>query len=249
MQETRRRNRPRARGYGTGTKNLLHFPHTPGGRRHDGGVSEVAIDPETVVWSAEPEARDQHPLVIVMHGRGSDERDLASLFPLLPPDFVYASLRAPHRFGTGFAWFDDAVETPGNPRVESADTMADAVLAWMRHLPWRPTAVGALGFSQGGAMATHLLRQGHGIVSFAVNMSGFAVGGTHPADAALASERPPAYWGRGSIDPFFDPEFARRVEAWLDAHTTLESAVYPGVGHTVPEEMLRDVVDFLRARS
>ncbi len=211
-------------------------------------MADIVIDPELVVWSAEPDARDQHPLVIVMHGRGSDERDLASLFPLLPAGFVYASLRAPFTFGTGYAWFDDTVEQPGAPRLSSANTMADAVLAWVRRLPWRPTAIGALGFSQGGAMATHLLRQGHGIVSFAVNMSGFLVGGEHPADAALARERPPVYWGRGSVDPFFSPELVRRAEGWLPHHTTLTEAVYPGLAHSVHDEMLRDVGEFLRAR-
>jgi len=211
-------------------------------------MADIVIDPELVVWSADAGARDQHPLVVVMHGRGSDERDLAGLFPMLPSGFVYASLRAPHGFGPGFAWFDDAAEEPGNPRRESADAMADAVLAWVRHLPWRPTTVGTLGFSQGGAMATHLLRQGHGIVSFAVNMSGFVVGGVHPADAALATERPPLYWGRGSLDPFFTPELVRRAEDWLPRHTSLTEAVYPGLGHSVSDEMLRDVAAFLSAR-
>lgn len=215
---------------------------------HDGGVTELSIDPDLVVWSAEPAARAGRPLVIVLHGRGSDERDLASLFPLLPGGFVYASLRAPHAFGPGFAWFDDAVETPGDPRPASADAMTDAVLTWLRHLPWHPTSVGALGFSQGGAMAVHLLRQGHGIVGFAVNMSGFVIGGAHPADAALARELPPVYWGRGSVDAFFTPELIHRADAWLPFHTTLTSAVYPGLGHSVSEEMLRDVCEFLDAR-
>ena len=212
-------------------------------------MSEMTIDPETVVWSVEPDARRQHPLVIVMHGRGSDEQDLASLFPLLPAGFVYASLRAPHRMGEGFAWFDDAVETPGDPRMSSADAAADAVLTWMRHLPWQPTRVGALGFSQGGAMATHLLRQGHGIVSFAVNLAGFTISGTHPADAALASERPPLFWGRGSIDPYFTPALVARCDEWMPQHATLTTAVYPGLGHSVSEEMLADVDRFLRARA
>ncbi|MBN9140668.1 MAG: dienelactone hydrolase family protein [Micrococcales bacterium] len=211
-------------------------------------MTELSIDPELVVWSAEPEARHQHPLVVVMHGRGADEHDLAGLFPLLPAGFVYASLRAPHPAGPGFAWFDDTVEAPGDPRLASADAMADAVLAWLRRLPWQPTTVGALGFSQGGAMAAHLLRQGQGIVSFAVNMSGFAVSGSHPADAALAAAPPPAYWGRGSADPLFFPELVHRSETWLSRHTTLTSAVYPGLGHSVSDEMLRDVVDFLEAR-
>lgn len=211
-------------------------------------MSELTIDPGLVRWSVEPEARHQHPLVIVMHGRGSDERDLASLFPLLPPGFVYASLRAPYTYGSSWAWFDDAVETPGDPRMSSADAAADAVLAWLRQLPWQPTKVGALGFSQGGAMSTHLLRQGHGIVSFAVNLAGFVVSGEHPADAALARELPPLFWGRGSVDPFFSPELIARGDAWLPQHTSLTRAVYPGLGHSVSDEMLADVDRFLRAQ-
>lgn len=212
-------------------------------------MSALSIDPDRVVWSVEEAARHQHPLVIVMHGRGSDERDLASLFHLLPPGFVYASVRAPYTYGTGFAWFDDAVETPGDPRISSADDAADAILTWLRHLPWQPTKVGALGFSQGGAMATHLLRQGHGIVSFAVNLAGFVASGVHPADATLATERPPLFWGRGSIDPFFGPALIARCDAWLPHHTTLTRAVYPGLGHSVSDEMLADVDRFLRART
>ncbi|QNO37752.1 dienelactone hydrolase family protein [Protaetiibacter sp. SSC-01] len=211
-------------------------------------MTDLSIDPDLVVWSVEPGARHQHPLVIVMHGRGADERDLAGLFPLLPAGFVYASLRGPHSYGTGYAWFDDTVEQPGSPRLATADAMADAVLAWARHLPWQPTTVGALGFSQGGAMSTHLLRQGRGIVSFAVNMSGFVVGGSHASDVSLVAARPPAYWGRGSVDPFFSPELVHRSETWLAAHTALTSAVYPGLGHSVSDDMLRDVSEFLRAR-
>lgn len=221
---------------------------TWGKRGQDGGMAELVIDPESVVWSADEGARDQRPLVVVMHGRGSDERDLVTLFPQLPADFVYASVRAPHIYGPGYAWFDDTIEPAGNPVLETANTVADAVLAWVRRLPWRPTTIGTLGFSQGGAMATHLLRQGHGVVSFAVNMSGFTVGGTHPADAALTTERPPLYWGRGSVDPFFTPELVRRAEDWLPRHTTLTSAVYPGLAHSVSDDEVRDIAEFLRAR-
>ncbi|AYF97596.1 alpha/beta hydrolase [Protaetiibacter intestinalis] len=212
-------------------------------------MTELSIDPDLVQWSVEPAARRGRPLVILLHGRGSDERDLAGLAELLPAEFVYASLRAPHPFGPGFAWFDDAVEVPGDPRMASADAAADAVLAWLHGLGWMPPAVGAAGFSQGGAIATHLLRQGYGRVEFAVNMSGFVVGGTHPGDDRLVREPPPVYWGRGGVDPFFSPELIARAEAWLPFHTSLESAVYPGVGHTVPDAMLRDVVEFLRARA
>ena len=122
------------------------------------------------------------------------------------------------------------------------------MLAWLRGLHLVPPLVGALGFSQGGAMATHLLRRGGGEVRFAVNMSGFVVSGAQRGDASLATTRPPAYWGRGSVDPLFTPDLVHRADAWLPFHTTLTSAVYPGLGHSVSDEMLRDVCAFLDAQ-
>jgi phospholipase/carboxylesterase len=208
-------------------------------------VTELTIDPDLVVWSTEPAGRAGRPLVIVLHGRGSDERDLASLFPLLPGGFVYASLRAPLPFGPAFAWFPGDPARPGDPPADSVDEITDAVLAWLSGLGWVPPQVGALGFSQGGAMATHLLRRGGGEVSFAVNMSGFVVGGDQRGDARLAAARPHVYWGRGSVDPLFTHDIIHRADAWLPFHTTLTSAVYPGLGHSVSDEMLRDVCAFL----
>ena len=56
--------------------------------------SSLQIDDEAVVWSVAREERSERlaeqPLVIVMHGRGSHENDLAALFPLLPEGVVYA---------------------------------------------------------------------------------------------------------------------------------------------------------------
>ena len=61
------------------------------------------------VWSVpeaeRTEALATRPLLVLMHGRGSNEHDLASLFPLLPASAVIVSLRAPHRSETDSAGF------------------------------------------------------------------------------------------------------------------------------------------------
>ena len=64
----------------------------------------------------------------------------------------------------------------------------------------------------------------------------------------FARELPPLFWGRGSVDPFFSPELIARGDAWLPQHTSLTRAVYPGLGHSVSDEMLADVDRFLRAQ-
>jgi len=151
---------------------------------------ELRLDPDAVLWSAPPAERDGRPLLVVMHGRGSDERDLFSLAPELPAEYVVASVRAPFPEGTGWAWFEAADNPPADPTAANADRAAAAVLAFLDALPFRPSAVGVLGFSQGGAMATHLLRRDPDRIRFAVNLAGFLVNGEQAGDAVLAAARP-----------------------------------------------------------
>ena len=54
----------------------------------------------------------------------------------------------------------------------------------------------AVGFSQGGLMATQLLRTRPGRVAATVVLSGFVQAAPQPADEQLAAERPAVFWGR-----------------------------------------------------
>jgi phospholipase/carboxylesterase len=209
-------------------------------------TTPLLLDDTATVWSVPEEQRRVLPLVVVMHGRGSDENDLAALFPELPGAFAYASVRAPFDEGPGWSWFEAADgNESGDPTPENADRAADAVLDWLDGLGWGPPLVGTLGFSQGGAMSTHVLRRDPGRVRFAVNLAGFIVRGTQPTDAALARAKPPVFWGRGAEDGLFTPALVERTAPWLDTHATAESHVYPGLGHSISRDELDDVVAFL----
>lgn len=213
-------------------------------------ATPLMIDPAAAVWSVPEEQRAGMPLVVVMHGRGSDERDLAALFGELPRRFVYASLRAPIAEGPGWSWFADGDgNSSGDPTAENADRAASAVLEWLDGLGWKPPVVGTLGFSQGGAMSTHVLRRDPGRVRFAVNLAGFTIRGEQPTDAVLALEKPPVFWGRGEQDPLFSPALVQRSQAWLTAHTDLDAQLYPGLGHSISRAELDDVAAFLNSQA
>src|SRR5919107_4174390 len=63
------------------------------------------------------------PLVVLLHGRGSNEQEIATLVDHLPDGWAYAAVRAPIAEGGGFAWF--ANRGIGRPIAESlAETMA-----------------------------------------------------------------------------------------------------------------------------
>lgn len=91
------------------------------------------------------------PLVVLLHGRGADERGMAGVAALLPDDLAWAALRAPIAEGGGYAWF--ANRGIGRPRAESLA----ATMAWFHR--WLDTVaplgrcVVLVGFSGGAAFA------------------------------------------------------------------------------------------------
>lgn len=184
------------------------------------------------------------PIVLLLHGLGSDERDLASLVPFLPPLFEYVSLRGNHRYVQGYAWFPMPAERALPVR---ADAAAAAVEEWIAAQD-RPV-VGAIGFSQGGLLALHLLRREAGRLDFVVNLSGWPSPEVLPGDAALAARRPPVLWGHGGVDPHYDEESEARIREFLGAHTALEEERRPHLAHAVDEVELRAVAAFLRRRA
>jgi phospholipase/carboxylesterase len=121
------------------------------------------------------------PLVVVLHGRGSNENDSVELAAHLPSAPAYAALRAPISEGGGFAWF--ANRGVGRPLAESlAETMVWFV-DWLDDVapPGRPVLL--VGFSGGAAFAGGLL------LSRAQRFVGAAILlGTLPFDAGVRTE-------------------------------------------------------------
>lgn len=200
------------------------------------------LDADAVIWHRRS---GDLPRLVMMHGRGSDESDLSVLAPMLGDGWSVASLRAVLPEGAGYSWFPAGV--PGDPAAEAADAAADAVLGWLQTLPPAP-CTGVLGFSQGGAMATHLLRRAPDRIAFAVNLAGFVVRGPQPGDPRLRDARPPVFFGRGSDDGVVPREAFERTDEWLRAHSEPVIRRYAGLGHSISPEELGDVVTFLDAR-
>ena len=85
----------------------------------------------------------------------------------------------------------------------------------------------AAGFSQGGLMATQLLRTRPERVAATVVLSGFVQAAPQPANERLATERPAVFWGRGARDPMISADAIEGTRQWLAAHSALTERVYP----------------------
>ena len=199
------------------------------------------IDPRAVLWS-EPVVPGR-PLLVLLHGRGANEADLAGIVPFLPSEPVIASLRAPIADGPGFSWYP--MSTPGRATAFSADveTASRAVLDWIDTQPSSP-AIGLLGFSQGGAMALELLRKRPVGFAFSIVLSGFVIDGERSGDIELETLRPPVFWGRGIRDTVIPTERIEQTSEWLPTHSTLEERTYD-VAHSITESELADVARFI----
>ncbi|WP_127125265.1 alpha/beta hydrolase [Georgenia sp. SYP-B2076] len=219
----------------------------------------LTIDPDAILWSAPAAERAGRPLLVLLHGYGSNEQDLFGLAQYLPEELVVASLRAPGRNQFGYEWFSlggelagpaahQQTETTDRLREEGANRAAEAVRAWLDTLDGQFSGVGLAGFSQGGAIATQVLRQEPDRIGVVANLSGFVAPGQLDGDAELARRRPPVFWARGSADQVIAPFLVERAGQWLPEHSSLTARVYDGLGHGISADTLADLRAFLDER-
>lgn len=188
---------------------------------------------------------DTDPLVLLLHGYGSNEQDLPGLMTYLPDGLAAVAVRAPLTIGPGVhAWVPIAV--PGRPDPAITEESTVALLEWFdEHVPADRTVV-PLGFSQGGLMVTQLLRARPDRFVAGLVLSGFVLDSEVPGDAELAERRLPVFFGHGDADPVIAPDATARASAWLAAHTDVTDRTYPGLAHAVSADELDDVSAFLR---
>ena len=176
-------------------------------------------------------------VALLLHGYGSNERDLTGLVPALGLTLPWASLRAPLELGNGgAAWF--AITTPGNPAAAPVAEATETIWAWVDAHLASTTRIVPIGFSQGGLMASQLLRTRPDRVLAPVVLGGFVLGAGQPGDETLARTRPPVFWGRGEQDRVIGEPAIVRTTAYLPEHATLVERTYPGLAHGInPAEL------------
>lgn len=183
-------------------------------------------------------------LAVFLHGFGANEQDLVGLAAALPPQSAWISLRAPIELQTGsYAWFP--IVTPGSPDPDTVTLATESIWTWLDAHIARHTHITPIGFSQGGLMASELLRTRPEQVRRPAILSGFVQGEHRSGDGALHSRRPAVFWGRGSDDRVIAPAAIARTSTWLPEHSTLTERIYPGLAHGISTAELQDLSRFL----
>jgi phospholipase/carboxylesterase len=184
------------------------------------------------------------PLVVLLHGRGSNEQDIVGLAGHLPAGPSYAAVRAPIAEGGGFAWF--ANRGIGRPVAESLRETMDWFRAWLDEVapPGRPVLLA--GFSGGAAFAGGL------VLDDPARFAGAAIlFGTMPFDAGLPVDDGhladlPVFVGQGDGDHVIPRELLDRTWTYLTSGSgaRTEAQREPG-GHQLTATMVGHLADWV----
>lgn len=200
------------------------------------------------------DAGDGDPVLILLHGRGSDMGDLQGLASVLPPRGTLVTPQAPHSgwpwgYGPGWAWY----RYLGQGRVDRVpmDQSLEALENFMEGLSeilgFRPGPLVLGGFSQGGTTSLAYALTHPGTVAGVVNLSGFLVNRESFPEPLDPLRDTPLFWAHGTEDPAVPFPLAVEGRRRLrQADIPVESWDYP-IGHWVSPQEMEDLKKWLEA--
>ncbi|MBI2504966.1 MAG: dienelactone hydrolase family protein [Candidatus Latescibacteria bacterium] len=201
--------------------------------------------------SAAP-AAGGHPLLVLLHGYGSDERDLMGLVPYLDPRFEVVSVRGPQALEMGgYAWF--AVQfTPFGLVLDHAQAQETRrqLEAWLEALVAAPGVdrgqVFLLGFSQGAGMALGAALHRPELVAGVAFISGLVVPQMIPAGDLEKLRALSVLMVHGRHDPLIPIQQGRASRALLEQLPLCLRYREYEMGHEINAECLEEVRGWLQ---
>lgn len=212
-------------------------------------MGEVERDADTgLAWRvAQPAPESPAALLVLLHGVGGNETQLADLARTAGSDVLVVLPQGRLTFGPGqFGWFRVAF-TPVGPQIvpEEAEASRLALIHWIRALQRRhgiaPSRTVVAGFSQGGIMSASVALTAPEIVAGFGVLAGRILPELEANLAATERLRTmQGFIGHGIHDSKLPVVWAERADAWLTqlgvAHST---RLYP-VDHALSADMRAD---------
>ncbi|MBD3581507.1 alpha/beta hydrolase [Flavobacterium selenitireducens] len=198
----------------------------------------------------EPEnKRDKNPLLLLLHGYGSNEEDLFSFASELPGDYYVISARAPYSLGYGlsYAWYsidftaDEKKFSDLDEARESRDIISGLIDELSAKFPIDKNDVTLVGFSQGAILSYAVALSYPEKVKQVAALSGYLNPDIIAADFETKDITNLRFFSsHGSVDQVVPVEWARRSKPFLDKlGIASEYREYP-VGHGVAPQNFFD---------
>ena len=194
------------------------------------------------------------PLLILLHGYGSNEQDLFSFTPTLPEDWLIVSFRAPKTTEyEGFSWYDiDLMKVENRIDIPQAQESMEAILASIlqitNHYGLTENETHLAGFSQGGIL-TYALSLNHPEL-----FSKIAIMSAYPEDKLLENivkdkkklEKLRFFVSHGTDDAVIPLDWGKKgAELLYDLSCYFSFREYMS-GHGVNQKNYMDLMEFFK---
>ncbi|KIC62733.1 alpha/beta hydrolase [Chryseobacterium taiwanense] len=197
---------------------------------------------------------EKPPLIILMHGVGSNEQNMFSFAHALPDQFLVVSARGPLVLGqNSFAWFQVKFTPQGSViNEEQAESSRKEILKFIEDLKnvedFDENKVFLMGFSQGGIMSYSVaLTEPEKIKGIAV-MSGRLLPEVKPlfsTENRLKNLK--IFVSHGTQDSVLKFQYALDAVDYLQSKGLKPEFHQYQEDHTVNQDMLNDVIKWLSA--
>jgi phospholipase/carboxylesterase len=196
------------------------------------------------------------PAVMLLHGRGTNERDLLPIGAQLPDALDVIGVRAPDAMGgpDSYTWYELDLSGGGLHQSQpdpagfrrGLELVHEFVDGAVDAFDLDADRVGLLGFSQGAITALSALLERPDAYRWVVALNGYLAAEHHErVDAAAGT---PVFVGCGAMDQVIPPERAERAADRLaEAGADVRFERY-GVGHGTTAAEVTDVVAWVEER-
>lgn len=212
---------------------------------HTGILNYLLKEPKIV--------KEKNPLLVLIHGYGSNEEDLFSFVSELPDNYYIVSVQAPYQIPPyGFAWYAITFDADMNKfsddaqAIESRDLLVQLIDEICTKYPIDTKNVNLIGFSQGAILSYAVALTYPEKVNKVVALSGyFNPEIMTPKTDLTAYNHLRIFGSHGTVDQVIPVEWARKTTDYLKPYNiAFEYKEYP-VGHGVAPQNFFDFKKFI----
>lgn len=214
-------------------------------------MQPIASTLHHIILEPEADTRAPHPAVIMLHGLGADEHDLAGLAQFLDPRLLTISVRAPFPLEWGgYKWYDfyDAGKPDPVQFRESTDRLLQFIHDALGSYPIDHRHLYLLGFSMGTVMALAMALSQPSLFRGVIANSGYLAEETHLTYRWNEIGGKSFYVAHGVYDELIPVQASRIIRSKLeDAGARVEYHEYP-MAHEISEQSLQAMTRWLTAQ-
>lgn len=196
---------------------------------------------------------DKNPLLLLLHGYGSNEADLFSFASELPDEYYVISARAPYDLQYGsYAWYainfdaDQNKFSDHDQAVLSRDLVVQFIEELKAKFPIDPSNITLIGFSQGSILSYSIALSYPNIVQRVGALSGYLnldINNDNYLNNDFSNLK--IFASHGTVDQVIPLEWARKTDPILkNLGINCTYKEYP-IGHGVSPQNFFDLKDWL----